>query len=127
MNDLRQQPRPRQDVIGALREAATRDTSVRELVHIIHSRLGYREDALIPALWYLTAAFGLTLREALPIREWIGSPYDREIDALILPAIARNREKWADPDLTLNSESTSAGLELKLKGLHRGADKRDAF
>jgi hypothetical protein len=39
-------------------------------------------------------AFYLPLGDVLPIREWLGSDQDEEIDAIIQPAIARTKEKW---------------------------------
>jgi hypothetical protein len=94
MNDLLEQTIPRADVILALRSLAARGTTVRELVREIHTRLGLADDVLLPVLWYFTQAFGVTLPDVLPIREWIGSDKDQEIDAEIMPAIERTKAKW---------------------------------
>jgi hypothetical protein len=95
MNDSFQQPEPRRDVVDRLRALALRGATVRELVAEIVSCLGLKEDAVLPILWYFTRAFCLPLSEVLPIREWLGTDRDEEIDALILPAIERARGTWA--------------------------------
>jgi hypothetical protein len=77
-----------------MRELAARGTTVRELVNEVRSRLGYEEDAIVPVLWYFTQAFEIPLPEVLPIREWMGTDRDAEIDALILPAIEKRRSRW---------------------------------
>lgn len=96
MNEVLEQPKPRADIIAVLRQLAARGTTVRELTGEIRRRLGCENEAIVPVLWYLTEAFGLTLPEVLPVREWIGTDRDEEIDALIMPAIANTREKWAN-------------------------------
>ena len=73
-----------------------RGTNVRELTAEIHHRLGLENEAMLPVLWYFTEAFGLTLPEVLPIREWIGTDRDEEIDALIMPSIAKAKENRMD-------------------------------
>src|SRR5579862_7027577 len=99
MNTLHEQAKPRQDVIDALRAMAGRRTTVRELVREVQTRLGFKSGALIPVLWYFTQTFGLPLQEVLPIREWLGTENDEDIDALILPKIAATREQWMRPEL----------------------------
>lgn len=94
MHKILGQPVLRPDIITALRQMAVRGTSVRELTSEIRHRLGLKNEAIVPVLWYFTEAFGLTLPEVLPIREWIGTDRDEEIDALIMPAIANATEKW---------------------------------
>jgi hypothetical protein len=89
-----EQPVAREDVLQALRELAARGATVRELVHEILTRLGYKEDAVLPVLWYFTQAFRISLPDVLPIREWMGTDRDAEIDALILPAIEKARSQW---------------------------------
>lgn len=96
MNELLERAKPREDIIRALRKKAAQGGTVRELVQEICSRLGILSEPIIPILWYFTEAFGLSLSEVLPIREWIGTEQDRTIDALILPVIAKHREKWND-------------------------------
>jgi len=94
MSKVLEQPKPRSDIIAVLRQLAVRGTSVRELTSEIHRRLGLEHEAVVPVLWYLTQAFGLTLLEVLPIREWIGTDRDEEIDAVIMPAIAKAADQW---------------------------------
>jgi hypothetical protein len=40
-------------------------------------------------------AFHLPLGEVLPMREWLGIGNDEEIDALVLPALRRAKDKWS--------------------------------
>jgi hypothetical protein len=88
----------RPELISKLRELARRGTSVRELVGTIHETLDCGDDAAIPALAYIAHAFCLPLIEVLPIREWLGTDHDKEIDALILPAIRRTGSQWGRED-----------------------------
>ncbi len=83
------------ELLQELRHLAERGATVRELVTAIQSGLGLAPDALIPVLWYLTSAFNLSLREVLPVREWLGTDNDEEINAIILPAIEHAKQKWA--------------------------------
>jgi len=62
-----------------------------DLVQFVQSELGLKHDALLPVLWYFMKAFHLPLGEVLPIREWLGTGNDEEIDAIILPAIQRSK------------------------------------
>jgi hypothetical protein len=94
MQQMEINPLPREDLLRDLRALAARSAPVRELVHLIQARLEYGPNVLIPVLFYLRQAFNLELIEILPIREWLGSDQDDEIDALILPLIVRNRTIW---------------------------------
>jgi hypothetical protein len=82
---------PKPEVIQELRNLADRGVTVRQLVAVIQTRIGLKEDALLPVLWYFMNAFSLTLAEVLPLREWLGSSEDKEIDSIILPAIEKAR------------------------------------
>jgi hypothetical protein len=95
MNDTLEQPRPRDDVIQELRRVAWRGATVRELYQVILNKLGPQDTFVISVLWYFCKAFFIPLRAALPIREWMGSNNDAEIDAEILPAIENERAKWS--------------------------------
>lgn len=75
---------------------ARRGTSVRELVKLVQSRLGLADDAVLPVLWYFCRAFCLPLRTVLPLREWIGSSDDREINAELMPEIEKTKQKWLE-------------------------------
>lgn len=81
-------------LIRELRDTARRPTSVRELTNVIQTRLGFSNDAVIPVLAGFCHAFRLPLIKVLPIREWIGTANDAEIDALILPEIEQARPNW---------------------------------
>jgi len=89
-----EEPAIREDILHRMRDMARRGTNVRELVRFVQGKLGVNEAVYLPVLGYLTRAFGLHLREVLPVREWIGSDYDDEINAALIPAIERNRPYW---------------------------------
>lgn len=94
---MSQSPSPpvlRLDVIRALRDLAASGATVSRLVEEIRSQLGHPKPLVIPVLVYFTQAFHISLPEALPLREWIGSADDAEINAVILPAIERTRVRW---------------------------------
>jgi hypothetical protein len=83
------------EIVRELREVAARGTNVRELSNLIQDRVGCARTDLIPVLAGFIHAFGLPLPTVLPIREWLGSDNDAEIDALILPEIEKARPKWS--------------------------------
>jgi hypothetical protein len=88
-----EQPQLRSDLIDELRQLALRGAAAKDMIDLIHARLGFRETAIIPVLAYITRAFGVSLREALPLRELIGTDLENEMDAILLPAIERFREQ----------------------------------
>jgi hypothetical protein len=100
--DVQINPEPRADVLHDMRALAERGTTVRELTRLVQSRLGFDDTALIPVLSYFAKAFTLPLLDILPIREWLGTDQDKEIDALILPLINRNRDKWSQENVSRN-------------------------
>ena len=113
MTEPSHQPEPRADLLRRMRALALRGASVRELVTEVRSQLGYGEDVVIPVLWYFARAFCLPLPSVLPIREWIGTDKDEEIDALILPAIRSTRDQWETLDEGKNgaeNQEQSTGL-----------------
>ncbi len=79
------------EVIQELRNLADCGATVRQLVAVIQTRTGLKEDAILPVLWYFMNAFSLTLPEVLPLREWLGTREDKDIDSIILPAIEKAR------------------------------------
>ena len=91
-----------------MRVLAQEGATVRELVTEVRSRLGYPGDALIPVLWYFTEAFCLPLPAVLPIREWVGTDKDEEINAILLPAIMKTRDRWERPDGAANGSPADA-------------------
>ena len=82
---------PKPEVIQEMRNLADGGATVRELVAVIQRRIGLKGDAVVPILWYFMNAFSLTLPEVLPLREWLGSSADKEIDSIIMPAIEKAR------------------------------------
>lgn len=88
--------KPDNELIRDLRSLASRPTTVRQLVDLIRERLALSDAALLTILWYFTNAFCLPLPKVLPIREWLGSDQDEEIDALILPEINQAKSRWME-------------------------------
>jgi hypothetical protein len=83
------------DLVQELRALAERDSDVPELVRLIQDRLGLADDRMLfPTLKYFRAAFCISLREALPLREWLGGEDRSEIDSLLIPAMRRTKEHW---------------------------------
>ena len=95
MEQVVDEPEVRADIIEALRELAEQGKGVRELVQCVQSELELKPDALLLVLWYFMKAFHLPLGEVLPIREWLGTGNDEEVDALVLPAIQRAKHNWS--------------------------------
>jgi hypothetical protein len=94
MSESTRQPEPRTDVIASLQALAARGASVRELVSEVVDRVGLKGDEVVPIVWYFSKAFALPLPVVLPLREWLGTDRDEEIDALLLPAIRGARDRW---------------------------------
>jgi hypothetical protein len=97
--DLREQPEVRPDVLEDMRVLALRGTTVRELVSLIQTRLGYGRDVLLPVLWYFMKAFHLHLVDVLPLREWFGTQEDHAINERLLPLL-ENTKAWWRPEKT---------------------------
>jgi hypothetical protein len=94
MKVVDRQTQVNEEVIREMRQLAEKGAAVPQLVRTIQTRLGYREDAALPILWYFTEAFYLPLPLVLPLREWFAQRNDEAINALLLPEIARTRAKW---------------------------------
>ncbi len=94
MKIVDQQPHVNEDVIREMRQLAFEGADVPQLVRTVQTRLGYKEDAFMPILWYFTAAFCLPLPLVLPLREWFVQHNDEAINAHLLPEIARTQMKW---------------------------------
>jgi len=86
------------EMVRELRAAALEGATVRGLTEIIRERLGYEQTPTVPVLAAFVHAFGLPLLKVLPIREWIGSDRDEEIDGLILPAIEQAKDQWLNKE-----------------------------
>ena len=95
MEQVIDEPEVSVDVVSAMRHLAQQGASVRQLAECVQSRLGLKPDALWQLLWYFMKAFHLPLGEVLPIREWLGTGNDEEIDAIVLPAVQRAKDKWS--------------------------------
>lgn len=94
MNNVMEPQRVRPEVIQAMRERALHGGRVRDLVREAQTRLDYPHNAILPVLLYFKEAFCLPLAKVMPLREWLGTENDSEIDALLLPAIASTRSRW---------------------------------
>jgi len=85
----------RVELIQELRALAERGADVPELVEFLQRRLELDDgNSLLPVLLYFRTAFDITLREALPLREWLGGRDRTEIDSLLIPAIERSKPRW---------------------------------
>ena len=83
------------EALQELRTSAERGADVPELVDGLLNRLQLdRRNAVFSAIFYFRSAFHLSLREALPLREWIGGRDRSEIDSILIPAMKRTRESW---------------------------------
>jgi hypothetical protein len=78
------------ELIQELRDLAARGADVPELVGSLQQRLELDDtNAVLPSIVYFRAAFALSLREALPLREWLGGRDRSEIDSILVPAMQR--------------------------------------
>jgi hypothetical protein len=85
----------RVDVVQELRELVERGADVPELVEHLQHRLGLDVDAsLLVTILYFRTAFCITLREALPLREWLAGKDRSEVDSILIPAIQRTKAQW---------------------------------
>jgi hypothetical protein len=83
------------ELLQELRTLAERGSDIPELVELLLNRLELApRDAVIPVIVYFRSAFDLSLREALPLREWIGGKDRTEIDSILIPALKRSRKRW---------------------------------
>jgi len=90
----------RVEVVQEMRSLAERGADVPDLVALLHDRLDLRNGvALLPVLAYFRAAFCLSLREALPLREWLDGQDRSEVDSILIPAMRRAKEQWQTKDL----------------------------
>ena len=82
------------ELIQELRALAERGADVPELVELLQRQLELNDgNAVLPAILYFRSAFDLTLREALPLREWVGGRDRTEIDSIVIPAMARSKSR----------------------------------
>lgn len=84
----------RVELVQEMRARGDRGADVPKLVELLQQRLELDErDAVLPTIVYFRAAFDLTLREALPLREWLGGRDRSEIDSILIPAMQRWRDR----------------------------------
>jgi hypothetical protein len=85
----------RVDLVQEMRVLAGQGTDVPALVTLLQQRLALSDQkALFPTLAYFRAAFCLSLREALPLREWLSGRDRSEVDSILIPAINRTKNQW---------------------------------
>ena len=89
-----EEPELRADLEQKLRSMADGGATVRQLVETIQCQLDLNGDAVIPVLAYFVKAFRVPLLDVLPIREWLGTTNDEEINALVLPALEKTKDRW---------------------------------
>ena len=86
-----------EEVIETMREMADRGCDVRSLTSYVQSSLNLDPTSHVVLLAYFCRAFSLPLPDVLPIREWVGSDQDEEINREILPKIEHAKSKWLQP------------------------------
>lgn len=97
--DKLDQPEVRGDIVRELRAMAQRGATVPDFVRAIRDMAGYKQDTILPILWYFTRAFCLSLPAILPLREWLlNQQTDDEINRILLPHIESARETWMNED-----------------------------
>jgi hypothetical protein len=84
----------RDNILSEMRDMVDGGTDVRGLTELLQQRLELKPDSVIPVMAYFCRAFCLPLYDILPIREWLGSDDDREINELIMPKILSAKSKW---------------------------------
>jgi len=85
----------RVELIQELRALAERGADVPELVELLQRRLELNDaNSLLPVFLYFRTAFDVTLREALPLREWLAGRDRSEVDSLLIPAMQRSKSRW---------------------------------
>lgn len=83
------------DLVQEMRARAGRGADVLELVELVQQHLELDErNAVLPMIVYFRAAFAVSLREALPLREWLGGRDRSEIDSILIPAMQRSKVHW---------------------------------
>jgi len=92
-NEVEGQGEVRADVVRVLRDMAGRGANAPDLVRAIQTHLGYSDQVVLPVLWYLRNAFGLSLTDILPLRELIGTSSTAEMNALLMPLIDAARDQ----------------------------------
>ncbi|HBI45278.1 MAG TPA: hypothetical protein DDY78_20855 [Planctomycetales bacterium] len=81
------------ELVLELRKLAEQGADVPELVELVLQRLELNDrNGALPTILYFRTAFDLSLREALPLREWVGNRDRSEIDSLLIPAM--QRKSW---------------------------------
>jgi hypothetical protein len=87
----------RDSVLQEMRDMVDRGTDVRELVTYLQKELGFGPVSIIPYMAYFRQAFSVPLDVVLPLREWIGTDNDQEINDLLMPKIAAAKSRWPQP------------------------------
>lgn len=82
------------ELVQEMRARGERGADVPELVEFLQQSLELdQRNAVLPTIVYFRAAFDLTLREALPLREWLSGKDRSEIDSILIPAMQRWRDR----------------------------------
>jgi hypothetical protein len=88
------------EVVQEMRALAEGGADVPRLVEYLQGRLGLQDEGLIiPAILYFRAAFCLSLREALPLREWVSGKDRSEVDSILIPAMRHTKGQWQSNQL----------------------------
>ena len=73
----------RTDIIQGLQDMARRGESVSAMVSYIQVELGFDKNFIVPTLGYFCRAFCLSLKDVLPLREWVETHNDQDIASLL--------------------------------------------
>ncbi len=71
-----------EELVAQLRQLASKGASLEQMVDLVQGSLGFAKAFTVPVLPYFCKAFGLPLREVLPLREWIVDRDDCEVEQL---------------------------------------------
>ena len=86
---------PDESILCEMRALALAGASVLQIVAALHARLKSKTPEVIPTLWYFKHAFCLSLRQVLPLREFIGTDLEEEMNRVILPLLLKTKGEWS--------------------------------
>ena len=71
------------EVIAELRQLASDGAGLNQMVEHVQRRLGFAPDFIVPVFPYFCRAFGLPLKEVLPLREYSGNRDVPELQGIL--------------------------------------------
>jgi len=70
-------------LVNRLRELAAQGAGLDQMVSEVQTRLGFTPSFTVPILGYFCQAFSLPLIDVLPLREWVETKDDRQVEKLL--------------------------------------------